>query len=258
MATLAIASRRNPTFTEVQKLFTSARALRAAGQCVLEGEHLISQYVAHFGAVDTLICAAGMTPQFPSARTLEIPVALFGALSDLASPPQMIALARLPIISEIPAAQNEKNFSVLALDDVQDPGNVGAILRTAAAVGIDEIWASANTAYPWSQKVLRASQGAQFGVRIRDGVDVVALIGTTTSEIVVTTLEQSISLYAHQFGAGSIVFVVGNEGAGVSPEILARATTRLRIPMRAPVESLNVGAATAVVLYEWARQCKAL
>jgi TrmH family RNA methyltransferase len=154
-------------------------------------------------------------------------------------------------LANIPTAQH---LSVIALDDVQDPGNVGALLRTAAAAGVSESWLSAACAAPWSQKVLRASQGAQFELVVRDAVALSTEIAAFQGNVIVTTLAGSSLIFDVEFPKEPTLFIVGNEGAGVSPELLALARTRVRIPMRPGVESLNVGAAAAVLLYEWARQ----
>ncbi len=222
---------------------------------MLEGEHLISQYLAHAPSVETLICAEGTDHAFAAKETIIVAPGLMAHLSDLASPPRMIAFATIPKNAQkIPSAQMR---AVLALDDVQDPGNMGAILRTAVAVGIDEVWTSGGCAFPWSQKVLRASQGVHCGLAIRDAVGLADAVAEFKGNVVVTTLASARSLHEITFTANvPTLFIVGNEGAGVSAPLLHLASTRVRIPMCAPVESLNVGVATAVLLYEWARQCR--
>jgi TrmH family RNA methyltransferase len=256
---VVIESKRNPRFLALAKLFHSPRERRAQDVCVLEGEHLIAQYTQKYGPVQTLICAVGTKGAFPALETLLLTDALLAALSELNTPQQMIALANVPshsvqrarIAPIVPTAQSK---SVLALEDVQDPGNVGTLLRTAAAAGVDEVWLSPACAAPWSQKVLRASQGAQFEVVVRDGVDLAAEVSSFSGNVVVTTLERASSLFETRFPKQPTLFVVGNEGAGVSPALAGLASTRVRIPMRAGVESINVAAAAAVVLYEWRRQ----
>jgi RNA methyltransferase, TrmH family len=253
-----ISSRQNPRFKSLVKLIASPRELRAAGLCVLEGEHLISQFVGRGATLETLIIAndsPNTTSKFAANETLLIPAAQFSPLSDLASPPRCIAVATIPRNPPIPAAQFEP-FSVLILDRIQDPSNVGALLRTAAAAGVREAWLSDGCAYAWSQKTLRGSQGAQCNLIVRESVDVLAQLAKFNGHICVTTLTQSLPLYDAKLTAPRIAFVVGNEGEGVSAEIFALATARVRIPMQDGVESLNVGAAAAVVLFEWRRQCK--
>jgi RNA methyltransferase, TrmH family len=256
---VVLSSRQNPRFRSLVKLVSSARGLRAANLCVLEGEHLISQFVGRGVTLETLVIASvsgdspGISTQFSARETLLIPAAQFGSLSDLASPPKCIALASIPSNPTIPAAQFEP-FSVLILDRIQDPSNVGALLRTAAAAGVREAWLTQGCAYAWSQKTLRASQGTQCNLIVRENVDVVAELAKFNGQICVTMLALSSPLYEVTLTARRIAFVVGNEGEGVSDAISKLATARVRIPMQAGVESLNVGAAAAVVLFEWRRQ----
>ncbi len=222
---------------------------------MLEGEHLISQFVARGAALQTLIVAneTATDHAFSADEVLCVPAALIGALSELPSPQNIIALAKIPRNPPIPAAQFEP-FSVLILEKIQDPSNVGALLRTAAAMGVREAWLSEGCAYAWSQKTLRASQGGQCNIVVREGVDLISALQKFNGEICVTTLVQSTPLSQAKLRAARIAFVVGNEGEGVSQAVMNLASARVRIPMHAGVESLNVGAAAAVVLYEWQRQ----
>jgi RNA methyltransferase, TrmH family len=253
--TVEITSRQNPRFKSLVKLISSARDLRAEGLCVLEGEHLISHFVARGLALETLIVVKEFEDRntFSAKEMLRIPAAHMGPMSELNSPQNIIALAKVPQNPPIPAAQFVP-FSALILEKIQDPSNVGALLRTAAAMGIREAWLSEGCAYAWSQKTLRASQGAQCNLIVRENIELVSALAKFNGEICVTTLSESMQLIDATFTAQRIAFVVGNEGEGVSEAVLKLATSRVRIPMHAGVESLNVGAAAAIVLYEWQRQ----
>jgi RNA methyltransferase, TrmH family len=250
-----ITSRRNPGFAALVQLARSPRELRANRLCVLEGKHLIEQYLTTSRApLETLVMADGTQFNFPAARQLIVAEGLLSQLSDLSSPQPVIAFASIPEPAITDATQIR---SLLVLEDIQDPGNVGAMLRTAAAVGIEEVWLSAACAYPWSQKVLRASQGAQFSLRVRDGVSLLERLPAFRGRRVVTVLSDAASLYETRFAKNeSVAFLMGNEGAGISASLAALATDRINIPMREDVESLNVAVASGVVLYEWARQCQ--
>jgi RNA methyltransferase, TrmH family len=253
--TVEITSRQNPRFKSLAKLISSARDLRAEGLCVLEGEHLISQFVASGLPLETLIVTSDFAHKnaFMANEVLQIPVAHIGAFSELISPQNVIALAKIPQNPPIPAAQLVP-FSVLILEKIQDPSNVGALLRTAAAMGVREAWLSEGCAYAWSQKTLRASQGAQCNLVVRENIELLSELAKFNGEICVTTLAESTPLSNAKLSAARIAFVMGNEGEGVSEAVLKLASTRVRIPMHAGVESLNVGAAAAIVLYEWQRQ----
>jgi RNA methyltransferase, TrmH family len=247
-----IRSKQNPTYLALAKLIGAVRMQREQGVCVLEGEHLIGQFVARHGPVQTLIHAATNTLPFSAETEVVLAPGLLAALSSLATAPDHIAIARVPAQPPRAAAAN-----VVVLDGVQDPGNLGTLLRTAAAAGVDEAWCGLGCAYAWSTKVLRASQGAQFGLVIREALDLPAELATFTGNVVVTTLSNASDLYATRLTVPS-AFVFGNEGAGVSADVRARATQRVNIPMAQGTESLNVSAAAAVVLFEWRRQCAAV
>jgi RNA methyltransferase, TrmH family len=256
---VVIESKRNPRFLALSKLIHSPRERREKGLCVLEGEHLVAQYAQKYEKVAVVICGVGTKSTFLADETLELTEPLLAALSELNTAQNQIAIAPVPTLEQqrataracVPAGARP---CVLALDDVQDPGNVGTLLRTAAAVGIDEVWMSSGCAAPWSQKVLRASQGAQFELVVRDGVDLAQEVAQFSGNVVVSALQGAQSLFSTDIPVKPTLFIVGNEGAGVSAALTALATTKVRIPMRDGVESLNVAAATAVVLYEWARQ----
>jgi TrmH family RNA methyltransferase len=144
----------------------------------------------------------------------------------------------------------------LLIDDVQDPGNVGSMLRTAAAAGVTHVLLSKGSAFAWSPKVLRAGQGAHFCVAIHEDVDLPAWAGAhraSGGEVVATVATGGESVYNAPLD-GRVAVAIGNEGSGLSPSLLAQATQRITIPMAKGVESLNAAAAAAIVLFECVRQ----
>ena len=142
----------------------------------------------------------------------------------------------------------------LILDRVQDPGNVGAMLRTAAAAGVKEIYLSEGSAQAWSPKVLRAGMGAHFTLTIYEGADLAVLIGRAEVPVVATSLGATRSLYDADLKTPH-AWLFGNEGAGVSDDLLKLCEKdTIIIPQSDGVESLNVAAATAVCLFEQRRQ----
>ena len=145
---------------------------------------------------------------------------------------------------------------VLWLDRVQDPGNLGTLLRTAAAVGIKQVFVSEGSVSAWSPKVLRSAQGAHFVLQVYEHLDLHALRERLRVPLVATALEQGQMLYSLDLPK-ACAWLAGNEGQGVDPALLARADLRVFIPQSDAVESLNVGVATAVCLYEQLRQHQA-
>ena len=256
---LRITSRQNPRLQEASGLISSARDRRKAGKCVLEGEHLIDAFAQRHGAPETLIVsedalsrpgAAALARRFPE-RTLIVPATLLAELAALPAGVGMIAV--VPALRPAPSAPAD--FCLL-IDDVQDPGNVGSMLRTAAAAGVRQALLSKESAFAWSPKVLRAGQGAHFLIDIFEDVDLAewaSAYRASGGEVVAATAARGTSLYAARL-AGRVAVAIGNEGAGLAPALVAQATQRVTIPMPGGMESLNAAAATAVCLFECVRQ----
>lgn len=250
-----IQSRDNAFYKSLKRLAESGRERRKTGQTLLDGVHLVEAYEAAFGPVDSLIVAesamqVGEIAGFTAGR--DVVVLADSLLRDLGlvdTPSGLLAIAVMP--AQRPPVDPEKD--AILLDGVQDPGNVGTLLRTAAAAGIRQALLAPGCASPWSPKVLRAGQGAQFALAIHEDVDLAAFIADYRGTTAVTTLEQATSLYEATW-SGPLAWVFGAEGQGVRPELLAAAGLRIRIPMPGAVESLNVAAAAAVCLFEMLRR----
>ena len=258
MTLKTISSRDNPLVRRFAALSRSVPARKRDGMCLLEGEHLAQSYVERVGVLEILAIrdAGGNGELTPTQRALVTRVreavivapALFDSLSTLTSPSGILAIARVPLSP----ATGTSGF-VLALDEVQDPGNVGTLIRTAAAAGVAQVWLSPGCAFAWSVKTLRAAQGAHFHTRVLEDVDLPVALAAFNG-LRWATLPRDIgalktaSLFDAKFAANNAL-VLSNEGHGLSPNILPALTSGLRIPMAAGVESLNVATAGAIVLY---------
>ena len=141
----------------------------------------------------------------------------------------------------------------LLLEDLQDPGNVGSILRSAAAAGVAQVFMSRHCAFAWSPKVLRAGQGGHFYLEIFEGVDLVAWAKSYHGTTVATVVAGGEPLYSADLRP-PVAIAIGNEGGGLSVELRAAASRRVTIPMPGNFESLNAAAAAAVCLFECVRQ----
>jgi len=141
----------------------------------------------------------------------------------------------------------------VVLDNVQDPGNVGSIMRTCAAAGIRRLVLTPGSAGAWSGKVLRAAQGAHFALEVYEQVAAATVLERLAVPMVVTTLADASDLYLTALPEPA-AWVFGHEGQGVGSELLAQAACRVRIPQTEGVESLNVAAAAAVCLFEQRRR----
>jgi len=144
----------------------------------------------------------------------------------------------------------------LLVDNLQDPGNLGSILRSAAAAGLTQVLLSKHAVHAWSPRVLRAAMGAHFLLRIHEGVDLVAAARAYTGRIVATSQRAPRTLFEEDL-RGDVALVLGNEGGGISDDLLAVADAVVAIPMPGRAESLNVAAAAAVCLFERVRQINA-
>jgi TrmH family RNA methyltransferase len=163
----------------------------------------------------------------------------------------MLALVDVPPAGAVPPG----DFCLL-IDGVQDPGNVGSMLRSAAAAGVTDVLLSPPSAFAWSPKVLRAGQGAHFRLRLHEDVDLPAWASAYRAaggHVVATVVAQAGAIFATAL-TGRLALAIGNEGAGLSAALLAAADRRATIPMPGGFESLNAAAAAAVVLFEAVRQ----
>jgi len=251
---LPISSRSNPLVQRIRRLAQDAGAYRRLGQVWLEGEHLcgaarargravLQAVVDEVGWADAALRElAGWAP-----RVAIVPPAIFASFSALESP------ARIGFVIDAPgAASLEPGLASVVLDRVQDPGNVGSILRSAAAFGVPQVLSLAGTAALWSPKVLRAGMGAHFALRLVEGLGEGGLAALGVP-LVATSSHAAVSLADAELPR-PCAWVLGHEGQGVSPGLLARCAQVLRIPQPGGEESLNVAAAAAVCLYEASRR----
>lgn len=256
-----IASRANAQFKALRQLATETRAQRRAQLCLIDGSHLVAAYGEKRGLPEQLIVSEHGLAQPEIAALVErlsadgrvdcllLKDSLFESLSQLSTPAGIMALVRIP---DAPAAL-VAGASCLLLDALQDAGNVGAILRSAAAAGIRDVFLGPGCACPWMPRVLRAAQGAHFDLALREQADLREVAENFSGTVVAATAKTGGNLFQLDL-TGPIAWLFGNEGAGISPALLAAATRCASIPMAAGSESLNVAAAATVCLFEELRQ----
>jgi RNA methyltransferase, TrmH family len=251
-----ISSADNPHFKSLLKLVQSSRERRLAGKSLLDGVHLLQAYQARHGVPEQLIVSrkgAG-NPEIQAlvqsaSDILLLNDSLFKQLSSLSTPTGVIAVINTPRRETLPAALD----TCVMLDDVQDPGNLGSILRSCAAAAVKQIFLSKQTVNAWSPRVLRGGMGAHFSVDIFERIDLLALARAYPGRVLVTRQDAAQSVFSSDL-TGRIALVFGNEGAGVSEALAQCAHAAIAIPMHAATESLNVAAAAAVCLFERVRQ----
>jgi RNA methyltransferase, TrmH family len=254
----------NPRVREALRLMASSHERRRSGRCVLEGAHLVAVYRAKVGLPETIIVTdealerdevRAIVAGDADARTVRVPAKVIA--EDSAMPADVGIFAVVPTPHAAPP-RDDAQFTML-LEDLQDPGNVGSIVRSAAAAGADQVLLSKTCAFAWSPKVLRAGQGAHFLTSIVEDVDLVAWVAgfrARGGRVAALVVERGTALHDADL-RGPLAMAVGNEGAGLSPALIEAASLRVTIPMARGNESINAAAAAAVALFEAVRQRRA-
>ena len=253
-----ITSSENPKFRELVGLAESGRDRRQAGLALIDGLHLLDSYRQRIGAPHQVVVSSTAQrraevvttlARFPAVPCLELSDALFRRLSPVDTPTGILAVIPIPASRPLP----ENPEPCVLLEDVQDPGNLGSILRSTAAAGIRQVYLSSHCADLWSPKVLRAGMGAHFHLECFAGVDLDGFAASFPGRLIATDLKAHQSIFQADL-SGLVGLIFGNEGAGLSPALKAAAATLVNIPMPGQTESLNVAAAAAVCLFERVRQ----
>lgn len=253
-----IESAQNPALKHLAKLLRSARTRRESGQAVLEGAHLLAAYLQAGGQVLQAYVPASkmqqpetarLLSQLPSERVVQTAGAALQKITSLTDAEEITALIALP-----PTEPFDAEADCVVLERIQDPGNIGTILRSAAAAGVGQVVLSTDCADGWSPKVLRAGMGAHFALRLFVEPDLAVWQERCRVPLLATVLHRnSVNLYDCDLRAPA-AWLFGNEGAGVSETMLAAASHLVHIPMAAQTESLNVAMAATVCLFEQMRQ----
>lgn len=249
-----IASRDNALLVRVRKLNASPDAYRRLGVVWLEGDHLLSAAQARgWRLEDVLVPAArehdaALQPLLQRAQQVRVvDDKLWSGLGSLASKAPIAGVAAWPGAPSIDA-----QAATVVLDRVQDSGNLGSLLRSAAAFGVAQVIALKGCVALWSPKVLRAGMGAHFALRLIEAAD-----ASDLDALRVPLLATS-SHAAQSIGTAALpspcAWLFGHEGQGIAPALLERCALQLAIPQPGGEESLNVAAAAAVCLYESARR----
>jgi RNA methyltransferase, TrmH family len=262
--TTQITSRDNPLLKELRKLSSEPTAYRKTGRVWLEGDHLcsaallrgikpsISVFSESFLPLSSVFIASVAIKNIANnvldtiPKKIIISDKLWQDISGLESPAKMGFVVDLPS-----AVQITTDVATVILDRVQDAGNVGSILRSAAAFGFKQIIALTGTAALWSPKVLRAGMGAHFGLQLVEGASLEDL-SALTIPLVVTSSHQGDflqNLMQNKQLPQPCAWVMGHEGQGVRAELLEKASVSVRIGQPGGEESLNVAAAAAICLH---------
>lgn len=264
---LHITSRHNELYKQLRRLLQTRSVPDRSTEpgvvpvaAVLEGVHLCQDWLQHCGQPERAIfdlqrlqesaelqaLLAGLDARY--AVTMDSP--LMGGLSAVAKGQGVIFLVH----RSVPAVPQYITHTCVWLDRIQDPGNVGTLLRTAAAAGIKYAYLSKECASAWSPRVLRSAQGAHFSMTLYEQIDLQQIRKRLHVPLYTTALtDDAVSLYESSITT-PCAWVFGNEGQGVAPDLLEAAQQRVYIPQDAAVESLNVGVAAGICLFEQRRR----
>jgi TrmH family RNA methyltransferase len=265
-----ITSKENPLFKEVRLLQATGskgqKARLASSQALLEGIHLVQTWVGDPALSTLLTSEIGLQNVeisqavhehieiCPDTKVYQLDSALWDLLSELVNAPHIAGLLDLPKSCLTPP-QSIATLAgdVLILDRIQDAGNVGSILRTAAAAGFTQVIATTGCAHLWSSKVLRAGMGSHRLLDLYEGWSNQQVLSAVTAPMLAATADANEDLYSLKKELfHPVAWVMGSEGQGVSEDLLAQAKG-ISIPIDARVESLNVSTAAAVCLFETLR-----
>jgi TrmH family RNA methyltransferase len=252
-----IASRDNPRVRRWRALTRDARERREQQRAMIEGENLISAYLQSGRTVENLILSKAGSSRAGflalAERCGKAPTVLadtvFRSIADTESPAGIAAEIALPA----PGIDLASSPGCVLLEAIQDAGNVGAILRSAAAFGVRDAVLGRGCADAWSPKVLRAAMGAHFAMRIADSVDLAAEMARFGGTVLCTVPRGGKPL-ADADLSGRLAWLFGAEGQGVSEPLAERASLKVSIPMKRGTESLNVAATAAICFYEASRR----
>lgn len=246
-----ITSRQNPLITRLRRLGAEKKTRRAQGVFLCEGTKLVGEALRWGPPPELLAVAEGTAPpaELPAGvRVVEVPEALLRAVSTVETPQGMLAVCRTP---DTAPPETLPEGRLLVLDGVQDPGNVGTILRTLDAFDADGLLLTGGCADPYGWKAVRSSMGAVFRRPIYSGTpeELAALLHRSGLPLYGAALRED-TVDARQANYTRCTLAIGSEGRGLSREVLDLCNQTIRIPMSDRCESLNAAIAAAVLLWE--------
>ena len=249
-----ITSRSNPLLVHIRKLLKSRSYRRETGQCVSDGIKLLEEAIRWKADLTAVLVTqeTDFPPLPPGVRCVQVPRDVMASLSPMKAPQGALFTFRIPDITPPPALTGQR---YLVLDGLQDPGNVGTIWRTVDAFAGDGLLLTGSCADPFSWKAIRASMGAAFRTPVWE-ITPQALgdLARHSALPLLATALRADTIYLQDLNAERAAVIIGSEGHGISPQMLALCQETIRIPMTPQCESLNAGAAAAVVLWELYRK----
>ena len=245
-----ITSRRNPLCLHIKKLGTSRSYRDECGAFLCDGKKLLEEALKYGAEIETVITASDLPFALPAkTRLYRAEQTLIDSISPLKTAQDTLFVCKIPETGEVSDFSENITGTHILLDNVQDPGNVGTIIRTANAFGIKSVILTGNCADPYNPKTIRASMGASFRQKVyrleqdelimlrENGARFIGAVpGENSEDISDVSLKNSI-------------IAIGNEGTGLSDEVLSLCETRVRIPISPDCDSLNAAAAAAIIMW---------
>ncbi len=259
-----VAGRHNQRLKELRLAFRRAE-LTPQGECAIEGVKLLEEALRSGQHLDTIFLsesarhlAEKLLPQIGArTETLVLPNALFNSIVPSDAPQGVAALVKLAVFSSVQLLDRSNHGPFIVAAGLQDPGNLGTILRSAEAFGAAGIFLTEGTVSPYNSRVLRGSAGSIFRLPFLQisSAELIPLLRARGVRLLATSSHQGTPLPQISWTLPLAIFV-GNEGAGLSRELTRQMDETLAIRQASQVESLNAGVAASIVLYEAARNRK--
>ena len=256
-----ITSKDNELVKHIRKL-KDKKYRDESNEFIIEGTNLIEEAVKEKAKIKKVIICEDTTKTYEMPTNIRLEIAkyeciyvsekIFNLITQVTNPQGIMAIV------EKKAKEDEIDYTqdlIVMLDDIQDPGNLGTILRTIDSIGLKQIIVSKETADAFNPKVVRSTMGAIFRIKIIESenlIDTIKNIKKHHFKLIVTSLQTDNTIYDINYNKK--IIVIGNEGNGVSKEIQDMADEKIKIPMLGKTESLNASVATGIVLYEYVRQ----
>lgn len=264
MSFLEIRSSSNSYFKEYRRLAGSRKYRRSAGKLALEGPHLVEEALAAGLHPEVIFVTRSFLEEggekicsalLERTRRYLLSPSLFARLADTETPQEIAAI--FPFREPDPAARPAGSLSlVMILERLQDPGNMGTIIRTAAAAGVDALFYGPGCVDPYSPKALRSSAGALFHLpptAVEDPLSLVQLLQRSGMAVITTQPRSGHSFWEIDYRKKTAI-LIGSESSGLSPELVAASDFPVSIPQFSSLDSLNAAVAAAVIIYEALRQ----
>ena len=253
-----ITSAQNPLVKKLVQLSKKQSFRNKQNLTIVEGVHLAGEWLKTYGSPDICVFLSSSKSievkqivqkcKDLNTEIIEIEQEIYAKISPVVEGVGIFFVVKKP---EFQSVNFQKDMIIL--EKIQDPGNLGTILRSAVGFGIKQIICSKGTVSAWSPKVLRAGMGAHFKLQILENQDLNEVISKVETPIFATSLQAKKSIYDENFTIKT-AWIFGNEGAGVSSELLSKVKNQVIIPQVGEIESLNVAMAATVCLAEQARQ----